>query len=78
LRVGSYDPLHLRHLGGDMQNSNTAVLDAFRRAHEEADALFELAAKNDLHRAVAIAHRLSSSIEAMRLVVESSATTAKH
>jgi len=53
-------------------------MDAFRRAHEEADALFELAAKNDLHRAVAIAHRLSSSIEAMRLVVESSATTAKH
>ena len=61
-----------------MQNSKTALLDTFRRAHEEADALFELAAKRDLQLAVAIAHRLSSSIEAMRLVVESSALAAKH
>jgi ABC-type transport system involved in Fe-S cluster assembly fused permease/ATPase subunit len=61
-----------------MQNSEAAaILDAFTRAHAEADALFELAVKNDRRRAVAIAHRLSSSIEAMRLVVESSAVVPK-
>jgi len=43
---------------------------ALRRAQEEADQLYELAAETDPRLAMAIAHRLSSSIEGMRLVVQ--------
>jgi predicted dehydrogenase len=45
------------------------------RAHEEAEQLFELAARKDRQLAVALAHRLSSSLEAMRLVIEASAAS---
>lgn len=43
---------------------------ALQRAQEEADQLYELAAESDPRLAMAIAHRLSSSIEGMRLAVE--------
>lgn len=48
------------------------MVTAVRRAHEEADLLYELAATRDPRLAMAIAHRLSSSIEGMRLVFEAS------
>ena len=63
-------------VGGEMEASDAAgMLGALRRAHEEADQLFELAARKDRQLAVALAHRLSSSLEAMRLVIESSAAS---
>jgi hypothetical protein len=47
------------------------MLAALRRAHEEADQLYKLAAAKDPMLAMAIAHRLSSSIEGMRLAIQS-------
>lgn len=47
------------------------MLEAVQQAHEEADQLYELAATKDPRLAMAIAHRLSSSIEGMRLALES-------
>jgi|1185.fasta_scaffold924625_1 hypothetical protein len=49
------------------------ILAALRRAQHEADQLYELAAERDRPLAMAIAHRLSSSIEGMRLAIEASA-----
>jgi hypothetical protein len=45
---------------------------ALRHVQEEADHLYELAAASDPRLAMAIAHRLSSSIQGMRLAVEAS------
>jgi hypothetical protein len=46
------------------------MLAALQRAHEEADQLYTLAAAKDPSLAMAIAHRLSSSIEGIRLAIE--------
>jgi len=52
------------------------MLAALRRAHEEADRLYELAAESDPQLAMAIALRLSSSIEGMRLAIEATSARA--
>jgi len=52
---------------------SAAMLGALKRAQEEADQLFELAACKDRQLAVALAHRLSSSLAGMRLAIEASA-----
>ena len=49
------------------------MLAALRRAHEEADQLYRLAAERDPKLALAIAHRLSSALEGMRLAIETAA-----
>jgi len=52
---------------------SAAMLGALKRAQEEADQLFELAACKDRQLAVALAHRLSSSLAGMRFAIEASA-----
>jgi hypothetical protein len=48
------------------------MLVALRRAQEDADALYELAADSQPQLAVAIAHRLSSFIQGMKVTIEAS------
>lgn len=54
------------------KSDRNEMLAALRRVNDEADQLYELAAKSNPRLAMAIAHRLSSSVVGIRLVIEAS------